>query len=255
MSELNNLHPTLSPEELEDKIQVLVTELKARLFDITQENFKNPNCIDGRDQDNARPSIPGWGLGALGVVLAYLDTENISVDRNTVVRIVKDYFGGHLTWHTDNHNHPEGHQCQWCGHAQRLITQGERYNLQEDSSKILEQEADLIPDHKLDTLQWDHEERNVFIVNIPGKGIKANTDAGQDFVYNAWYAEELYREIADKLETELGIQVDIETVLSIANAHFLTTGWDLAKNKDVFGISDNNTDGTPEVQYLMTVAA
>lgn len=252
MSELNNLHPTLSPEELEDKIQKLVTELKARLFDITQENFKNPNCIDGRDLDNARPSIPGWGLGALGVILAYFDSKNSTLDRKQIIVSVKKYFWGNLTGHTQDH-WEHTHNCQWCGHAHRLISEWDRYGLSDDSSALLKQESNNITSP--DVLEWKHYERNVLIVDVPGKWIIARGEHGQDFVYNVWYAWELYTELTQTLEKEFWVEISLEEVLEIAESHFMTTGWDLAAGKDVFAITDVNLDDEPEVEYLMTVAA
>lgn len=244
----------LKQKDFEEKIANLIEELKTRLFDITQENFRNPNCIDGRDIDAARPSIPGWGLGALGVILAYFDTIDSDINKSKVVQLIKEYFGGTLTGHTDTHEHDKNwHNCQWCGHAQRIINEWSRYNLSSESSDMLESEAREIKDKDLDTLKWSHKERNVFIVDIPGKWIIANGKHGQDFVYNVWYAHELYTEISQILEKELWIEISIEEVLEIAEGHFMTTGWDLAAGKDVFAVTNIDSDGNPEIEYLMTV--
>ena len=241
---------SLNAEQFEDKIAKLIEELKTRLFDITQENFRNPNCIDGRDTDVARPSIPGWGLGALGVILAYFDSKNSEIDRNQIISSVKKYFWGALTGHTQDHGE-HTHNCQWCGHAHRLISEWNRYGLSDDSSALLKQESNNIT-HP-DVLEWEHHERNVLIVDVPGKWIIANGEQGQDFVYNAWYAWELYTEIAQTLEKELWVEISLEEVLDIAENHFMTTGWDLAAGKDVFAVTNIDSDGNPEIEYLMTV--
>jgi len=239
--------------EFERKVLSLIDELKDRLFDITQENFKNPNCIDGRDIDAARPSIPGWGLGALWVILAYArhTWEKASVE--SISKEVKKYFGGDLTGHSDSHQHNPDHQCQGCGHVQRLITQGERYQLNQEDSLILKVESNNVSDDKLDILEGEHEERNVFMVDIAWKGIKANGEKGQDFVYNIAYAQDLYTELSKYLKENLWMQINLEKLLEIANDHFMTTGWDLAKWRDVFKVKDINKDGTPELEHIMVV--
>jgi len=252
MSEVVEIHnkDTLSPPEFEAKVVSLIEELRSRLFDITEENFLNPNCIDWRDLDNARPSIPGGWLWALWVILASLDSIGSDVDRTTVISNVKEFFNWTLTGHTQDH-WDHSHNCQWCGHAHRLITEWERYSLSSESSQLLEQESNLITEP--DVLKWKHFERNVFIVNIPWKGIKANTWEIQDFVYNSWYAQELYARLIQYLEEKLHLELDLESVLQIANNHFMETGWDLAQNKDVFSITDVDDDNVPEIEYLMTV--
>jgi len=244
-------HPSLSVEELQDKISWLVEELKARIFSITHENFKNPNCIDWRDIDNARPSIPWAWVWALGVILATIDDDSIDLD--DVAQEVKNYFGWSLTGHTDNHQHKPNHQCQGCGHVERLITQWERYGLSPAISSILRRESDSVSSDNLDILEWGHEERNVFIVDIPGKWIISNTWEVQDFVYNVWYARELYGEIISHLQKTLSIKLDINNVMEIAWMHFMNTGWDLAQWKDVFVVKDINWDNIPEIDYEMTV--
>lgn len=253
MTNITPSHPSLSQEELENKISRLIEELKQRLFDITKANFLNPNCIDGRDTDITRPSIPWGWLWALWVVLSYFDSTWDDYDRDEIVKTVKCFFWWELTGHTDTHQNDPQHQCQGCGHAQRLITQSERYSLSSESSQVLQQESNSIPEKRLDTLDGHHEERNVFIVDILDKGIKSHYEGKQDFVYNEGYAKELYAKIVELIQTNLGININLDKLLEITNSHFMITGWDLAKWKDVFKVTDIDTDWTPEVKYIMTI--
>jgi len=201
----------------------------------------------------ARPSIPGGWLWALWVVLAHLDNIESSVDRDSVINEVKNFFGGELTWHTDTHQkNPEDH-CQGCGHAQRLITQWNRYQLSQASSELLKRESNLISGNKLDSLDWEHEERNVFIVDIPGKGIVASWELWQDFVYNVAYANDLYSQISERLSEKLWLTLDVPAIQKVAENHFMTTWGDLAAWRDVFLVTDVDTDNVPEIEYLMTV--
>jgi len=41
------------------ELQELLEEIAPRIFEISDSSRKNPNCIDGRDDDVSRPSIPG----------------------------------------------------------------------------------------------------------------------------------------------------------------------------------------------------
>lgn len=243
---------TLSPGEFEMKVWELVKDLKNRLFDINADNFLLPNCIDWRDEDNARPSIPGWSLWALGVMLAYFDKNKSTLDRKILVDHVTSFFG-ELTGHSDDHQENPEHQCQGCGHVDRLVKQGDRYSLLSASSMIIKEEAGKIRSDILDTLKWSHKENNVLIVDIAGKWIKANGDNGQDFVYNKAYAVELYTQLAKSIKKELNVYINTESLLALANDHFMTTGWDLAGWKDVFLVTDIDSDGAPELEHIMVV--
>jgi len=120
-------------------------------------------------------------------------------------------------------------------------------------SEIMKLESDSVAHTHLDTLKDGHLERNVIIVDIAGKGITANWPEGQDFVYNKWYARDLYTDIIAHLHKKLWINLDIEEVMKVADQHFMTTGWDLAQNKDVFLLTDVDKDGTPELGYYATL--
>ncbi len=152
----------------------LKSELWERLFRLTSANKHNPNCIDGRDSDNARPSIPGGKFGALGVVFAAIDSMiGADYDREQITKIVKQYFGGKLWGHSDTHkqsNQP-GHECDGCGHVYRLLHEGtERYNLQSESVQSLVEQIISTENTEIDVLEGTHQERSVIIVNAPGYG-------------------------------------------------------------------------------------
>lgn len=245
-------HPTLSADQLQNKIDKLIQELSQRLFDITEANFLRPNCIDGRDTNDARPSIPGGWLWVLWVILAYINSNGINIDIDRVVDCVKSFFWWTLTWHSDECKNPS-HQCQWCGHVDRLINETQRYGVTSASSQIIRQEADNLWDNDRDILIWAHEERNVFIVDIPNKGIIANSSFGQDFVYNLGYAYELYKKLLEHIQSGISLQIDLDIIMQIAENHFMNTGWDLAWGEDVFNVSDIDWNGIPEIKYLMTV--
>jgi hypothetical protein len=244
---------TLSPDEFAKKVANLISELKTRLFDITKENFKNPNCIDWRDLNNARPSIPGGGLWALWVILASVDTDATEAEIKDICKYVKEYFGWELTGHTDDHQNDPSHQCQGCGHVERLVKQWERYKLSAEKSAIIEAESNKVAAHSLDTLEWSHKERNVFIVDIPNKWIQANTGSVQDFVYNVWYARDLYSEIITLLNEKMSLDLELEGVMEVAQDHFMQTGGDLAQWKDVFAIINVDNDNTKELDHLMVI--
>ncbi len=243
---------TLSESEYNQKVADLIQDLKKRLFDITQQTFLRPNCIDGRDLDTSRPSIPGWWLGAYWIILA--SAAKAGADLEKVSGLIKDFFWWNLTGHTDDsHQHDPDHQCQWCGHVERLINQWGRYDgITEEISQMIRSESDSITHDHLDVLEKWHNETNVLIVDIPGKWIQANTWETQDFVYNRWYARDLYNQLLWYLRVS-GINLDINDVMETAHQHFMTTGWDLAEGKDVFAVTDINDDNTPELQHLMVV--
>lgn len=238
---------------LDEQMWDLKMELKERIFVLTPENKANPNCIDGRDPDHGRPSLPGGKFGALWVVLSSLDTLlEWNYDRGTAIDIVKKYFAWNLWGHTDTHQKSDtpGCECDGCGHVYRLLHEwSERYDLSPESINKIRSEIADIDNRHIDVLEWNHEERSVIIVDSPGFGVKSHGKNGQDFVYNKWYADELYASIAKDLGNEFWILTDpvISQLQETAEKHVMTTAWDLAKWLPVFLVSGIEIDQEGEV--------
>lgn len=254
----------LDKEKQTKKIQELKQEILKRIFQITEENKYNPNCIDGRDNDSARPSIPGGKFGALGVVLSTLDKKlDWDYNRAQISQIIQDYFKGNFWWHTDTHadNHGHGCECNGCGHVFRLINEGnKRYNMSLKSIEHLKSIISTTDQKHIDTLDWNHEERNVLIVSSPWYWITANYNDVQDFVYNSSYAENIYSELASIISTQIEINESSlqGALLEMNSTHLNQTAWDLAKWKDMFNISSITTDdnwniSNVDIEYIDTI--
>jgi hypothetical protein len=247
---MNTIVEKNTPQYIESEIKKILESLKDRIFQITEDNFLNPNCIDGRDSDVARPSIPWGWLGALGVILAYFDSIKLDIDKSLIVQYVKEFFWGTLSWHSDDHEW-HSHNCGGCGHAERLIKQWDRYDLSQESSQFLQTESNLI--QSPDILSWNHNERAVIIVDVQWYWIKANHENTQDFIYNKAYAEKLYNKLTIYLQEKLKVEIEQEKLLQIAEKHFLTTWWDLAQDKNVYKLSDYQEGGEVWLEHLMYI--
>jgi len=249
---------------IDEQMDILKSELWERLFRLTSENKSNPNCIDGRDTDHGRPSIPGGKFGALGVVFATIDSlTNGDYDREGVIKIVKEFFNWKLGGHSDTHKQSKtpGCECDGCGHVYRLLHEWqERYNLHSSSIESLGNEIASIDNTEIDILEGNHEERSVIIVNHPGYGVKSHSSQGQDFVYNVAYVTDLYKHMSGKLSYLLKIPQHrlVDALLEQANTHVMTTAWDLAKWLPVFQVSwiDIDNDGNFKdctIKHIMDV--
>ena len=221
---------------------VSIKDIEKRLFVINEENFKNPNCIDWRDDNIARPSIAWWKIWALMAIMKSLDDLNIKdkSKREQITSFLKEYFNW-FSFHSDTH--VESCDCKWCGHIKHWLFESiEDYWLSEDSINIVKEAIWSVDNSEIDTLEWNHQEQAVVIVDSAEYWVKSQHEWKQFFVYNTWYAKKLYKDIAEKLEENW----IIESGKSLWNNffetwhnQFLTTWWKLAKWLPIYEVKIN----------------
>ncbi len=172
--------------------------IKERLFRIQESDFYNPNCIDGRDTDNYRPSIAWWKIWVLMAVLKTLDELKINNDRKKeTITFLNQYFGW-FGFHSDTH--VKKNDCKWCGHIKHWLFESIKdYGLSQDSIDLIKEEIKQTKEKNIDTLEWNHEEIAVLLIENKQYWVKSNLNWKQFFVYNSWYALELYEKIAEEL--------------------------------------------------------
>lgn len=260
---LNSMSDSL--ESPESYGEVLARELPDRFFILDAKNRLNPNCVDGRDTDEQRPSLPGGKIGALANVFSALDQVLWQeYDRKEVVNIVKSYFSGTLWGHTDTHNHVHdpSQQCNGCGHVKRLLSSWEKYKLSPESVAELQKQIQELNEDQIDVLEWDHAERSVIIINSPDYWIVSHGKAGQDFIYNKSYVESLFDGISNELSQKFWVEKQemLDTLLQHSDIHAMNTLKDLATWLPVFQVSGIQKDDDSqwvfdfELEYLDTIS-
>jgi hypothetical protein len=177
-------------------------EIKERLFIINNENFKNPNCIDWRDENEEKPSIPWWKIWVLIAVMKTLDDLQFSKEKKEkVVECLRNYFGW-FSFHSDT-NVEKQHDCKWCWHIKYSLFESiEDYQLSDQSLEIIKKVIWEVKKTEVDILKWAHEEKAVIIVESEVHWVKSQEGWKQFFVYNLWYAKKLYNDISNKIEKE-----------------------------------------------------
>ena len=210
-----------------DKI-LKISEIESRKFKI---NTSEINCIDGRNTNNKSPAIAGWVVWVVMAIFKTLDDLQITDEekRKEVINFLKGYFNW-FSFHSDTH--VEWWDCKWCGHIKHSLFESiEEYWLSENSIGLLKEIIWEVEKNKIDILEWNHEEKAVILVEWTKYWIKSNHNGEQFFVYNIWFAKQMYNEIAELLLNKwiLKLVDDLwNKFFESWHKHFLTTWWKLA---------------------------